>query len=99
MNMDKLLTKRAILTILADRLYPELDRADKDAREDYRITGKTDKQKISWKTDEPVFDENGNPVYEDKWEYVMKEEDELTEEDKAKIAAVEIIRSALDKLI
>lgn len=99
MNMDKLRIKKELLGILADRLFPALDSAEKDAREDYRVTGKTDVPRRHWKTNDLVFDAEGNPVYEDKWEYVTKADDELTNDDKAKLAAIEIIRTALEKLI
>lgn len=99
MNMEKIKTKKELLNILADRIFPNLEMAEKDAREDYKITGKTDKQKKDWKTDELLFDDNGDPIYEDKWEYVEKTPEEMTEDDNAKIAAIEIIRNALEKLI
>ena len=99
MNMEKLQMKKALLDILADSLLPELDRVEKNASTDYRQIGISTTQKRNWKTDELVFDENGDPVYEPEYGYVPKSEEELTDWDKARFAAVEVIRNALEKLI
>ncbi len=99
MNMEKLNTKKELLTILAERIYPELERAEKDAGCDYKKIGVSSTQRKNWKTGELMFDENGDPIYEEIWDYVDKDEDEVTDKDKAKLDAIEIIRNALDRLI
>ena len=99
MNTMKLKTKKALITILADRLFPALDSEEKDTREDYRIIGDSDKQATDWRTGELRFTEDGEPIMEKEWAYVQKTQEELTEEDLAKLAAIETLRNALEKLI
>lgn len=98
-SKDKLIIKKELLDVLTENVLPELERVEKQTRMDYRVVGKSDRQKTNWKTDELIFDEEGNPVYEDKWDYVKKEEDELTDKDKARLSAIELIYNALEKLI
>lgn len=99
MNTMKLKTKRELLSILADHIYPSLDELEKYTKQDYRILGDSDKQAVDWKTGEPKFDEEGSPIMEKEWGYVDKAEEEFTDNDLAKLAAIELLRNALEKLI
>lgn len=99
MNTMKLKTKKALITILADRLFPALDSEEKDTREDYRIIGDSDEQATDWRTGELKFNDDGEPIMEKKWGYVQKTQEELTEDDIARLAAIETLRTALEKLI
>lgn len=48
---------------------------------------------------EEVFDEDGNPVFEQEYGTIQKPENEYTSFDRAKLSAVETVYNALCKLI
>ena len=99
MNMEKIRNKKELINILADRIFPTLDAIENDTKSVWKAIGKSDKQKKNWRTDELMFDDEGNPIYEDEYGYVPKEPDEFDDDDRAKLNAIEVIRNTLEKLI
>ena len=99
MNTMKIKTKKELINILADRIFPVLDDIEKDVNSEWKVIGKSDRQKKNWRTDELIFDDEGNPVYEDEYGYVPKDPDCYDDNDKAKLAAIENIKNTLEKLI
>ena len=95
-----ILVKRETLGVI-ETLLGKLAELDNDVRTDYRITGKTDKQRTSWRTGELLWEDEEKtvPSYEDKWECVNKTADELTEEDLAKLDAIELLSKRLAEMI
>lgn len=99
MDAMKIKTKKELLNILADRLFPVLDDLENDAKTTWQAIGKSNRQKKNWKTDELMFDSDGNPIYEDEYGYVPKQPEAFDDNDKAKLSAIEMIRNSLEKLI
>ena len=99
MNTMKIKTKKELINILADRLFPVLDDIENDVKNEWKAIGKSDKQRKNWRTDELIFDDDGNPVYEDEYGYVPKDPDNYDDNDKAKLSAIETLRNTLEKLI
>ena len=90
--------KKALLEKIEDMVHSlEQDRVYYG--QDYRSIGKSDKQATSWKTKELLWEDEEKtiPKYEDIYGYVDKEE--LDDDDKAKIKAVDTIIEALLKLV
>lgn len=100
MKTDKIVAKKAYLTVL-EKLADSLEAQKKDVLTDYRIIGKEDKQATNWKTGELLWedDEKTIPHYADMWGYVDIPEEELTEEAKATLKAIEEVEKSLEKLI
>jgi len=98
---DMIKKKKAMLEALDD-IFERISYSKKDLVEDYRRTGEK-QQKTSYNKEtkeyDPVFDEEGNPVMEDVWDYVTIPESELSEDKKAKLAAYTEIEKTLEKLI
>lgn len=99
MNTMKIKTKKELINILADRIFPVLDDIENDVGQIWKVIGKSDEQKKNWKTGELIFDDDGNPIYQDEWGYVPKPEEDFDDTDRAKLAAIENIRNTLEKLI
>lgn len=95
MKNNTIKMKRAILEVL-ERLMDCLD-----SEESY-VNTKT----VWYSTDEPRLDEDGNPktredgsiIYKQDYKYEKIAEDELSDEDKLKLKAIDEIRKQLEKL-
>lgn len=81
-----------------DNLLEELIR---DRTTDYRVVGKETEQAKDWRTGELKWedDEKTIPYFKDKWDYVTKDEDEISEEDRIMIEVCKAFSKKLEKLI
>lgn len=86
---------------LLDKLYREVEREEKDCRQDYRRVGTTDVQDRHWSTGELLWEDEEKtiPKMKDKWDYVQKSEEEMTEDDYAKLKACQYLKTQLEKMI
>lgn len=81
-------------------VYKTLERELEYVREDYRPIRDTDVQEtdrdgnLKWQDDEHTI-----PIMKKEWGTVTKTDDELTDEDKAKIAAIQNVMEKLEKMI
>ena len=78
-------------------VYESLEEKIICTKQYWGVIKKDDHQKINWRTDEPVFDEEGLPVMEDKCGYIDK--DELTEDDKLRIKVLKDVIKSMEKLL
>lgn len=78
-----------------------LDEIIRDKMMDYRVVGKETEQAKDWRTGELKWedDEKTIPCFKDKWDYVAKEEDEISEEDRIMIEVCKAFSKKLEKLI
>ena len=90
--------KKALLAKV-EELVQSLERDREYYAQDYKPVAKSDKQATHWKTGELLWEDEEKtiPKYEDIYDYVDKEE--LDDEDKAKITAVDRIIDALCDLV
>lgn len=97
-SIEKIRVKKEMLDLLQDIMTMLADKETEVSKE-YKNVGKTDKQRTNWKTGELMWEDEEKtiPLYEDNWEYVDKEE--LTENDKARIEAINQIRTTIEKLV
>ena len=86
---------------LLNKLYCDIEREEKDCMQEYRRVGTTDVQETHWKTGELLWldEEKTIPKMRDKWDYVQKSEEEMTEDDYAKLKACQYIKTQLEKMI
>ena len=98
--MTKFAVKKAQIEIL-ERFAKVLEEMRNDTVTDYRVIGKEDEQATSWKTGEPLWEdaECTIPKYRDKWGSVPLTDEEMTDEKKAMLVALEEMEKALDKLV
>ena len=99
-TVNKFTVKKAQLEIL-ERFSKVLEEMKSDARTEYRITGKETEQARSWKTDELLWEDEEKtiPKYRDKWESVELTEDEMTDEKRAMVEAINQMMATLEDLI
>ena len=102
MSRTELISKKKALLEALEAVFSHIDYQTKDLKREYR---KLDKQVQSTqynretKSYDPVFDEDGNPVMENEWGYVDLKEDEISDENKEKLAAYKEIEKTLEKLL
>ena len=97
-SLQKLKVKVQVLDIIK-RFYEILDSNEEDTSLEYTVVGKTDEQAVDWHTKEPLWEDEDKtiPKYKDKYDYVKKEV--LDDDDKARLEAINQIRTALEKLV
>ena len=78
-------------------VYDSLEEKIKDTKQYWGVIKKDAKQKVNWRTNEPVFDDDGLPVMEDEHGYIDK--DELTEDDELRIKVLKEAIKAIEKLL
>ena len=78
-------------------VYESLEEKIKDTKQYWGVIKKDAKQKVDWRTNEPVFDDDGLPVMEDERGYIDK--DELTEDDELRIKVLKETVKAIEKLL
>jgi len=95
----KALREKKVTLEILENLFETLEREEQYAKQEWRCVGKEEEQATNWKTGELLWEDEEQtiPKYKDKYEYVDKEE--LTEDDKIKLNAIENVRKALEKLI
>lgn len=86
---------------LLDKLYREVQNEEDNCSQEYRIVGKTDEQEKHWKTGELLWEDEEKtiPKMKSQWDYVRKSEDEMSEDDYAKIKACQYLKAQLEKMI
>ena len=78
-------------------VYDSLEEKIKDTKQYWGGIKKDAKQKVDWRTGEPVFDDNGLPVMEDERGYIDKEE--LTEDDELRIKVLQDVIKSIERLL
>ena len=78
-------------------VYESLEEKVRDTKQYWGVTKKAAKQKVDWRTNEPVFDDDGLPVMEDEYGYIDK--DELTEDDQLRLKVLKETIKAIEKLL
>lgn len=89
------------LAELLDQLYRVVQTEEDNCRQEYRKVGTTDEQEKHWKTGELLWEDEEKtiPKMRDKWDYVMKSDEEMGEDDYAKIKACQYLKAQLEKMI
>ena len=78
-------------------VYESLEEKIRDTKQYWGVIKKDAKQKIDWRTDKPVLDDNGLPVMEDEYGYIDK--NELTDDDKLRIKVLQDIVKSIERLL
>ena len=78
-----------------------LDELIRNREMDYRPVGKETEQAKDWRTGELKWEDEEKtiPYYKDVWDYVRKDEDDISEEDRIMIDVCKAFSKKLDKLI
>ena len=86
---------------LLDKLYREIENEENSCRQEYCKVGVTDVQDRHWNTGELLWEDEEKtiPKMKDKWDYVMKSEEDMTPDDYAKLKACQYIKTQLEKMI
>lgn len=92
--------KKAVLEVL-EVLEDRLDTEKRDVTMVYDVIGKETEQAKHWKTGELKWDDEEQtiPHYDNVYDYVDKKPEQYTDDDFAKLEAIETIRKALYELI
>ena len=100
MTSFKIREKKAYLDIL-ERIVNVLDDEERNATSDFRCVGKEEEQAKDYKTGELLWEDEEQtiPKYRDRWDYVKVADSELTDDSKAKLRAINMVRDTLEKLI
>ena len=78
-------------------VYESLEEKIRDTKQYWGVIKKDAKQKVDWRTNEPVFDDDGLPVMEDERGYIDKEE--LTEDDELRIKVLQDVIKSIERLL
>lgn len=92
--------KKALLNVL-EKLMTELDSIEKDATTEYKVIGKSTEQMTNWKTGELMWEDEEKtvPKMRDEYGYVDLTEDEMTDENRATLEAVKVVKEVIEKLV
>lgn len=95
---NKFKEKQFTAEILSD-LYEAVESKEKDIRTQYQPIGEV--QDRDWRSGELLWedDEQTIPKMTKKWDYVDKDEADLSEDDKLKLKVCQHIKSQLEKMI
>ena len=98
--MTRVQIKKAQLEVI-EKLLNTLSDMRRDATQDYRVIGKEDKQATNWKTGELLWEDEEKtiPRYDNKWGYVPLTGEEMTDDKKALLQAIEDMEKSLDKMV
>ena len=78
-------------------VYESLEEKIRNTKQYWGVIKKDAKQKVDWRTNEPVFDDDGLPVMEDERGYIDKEE--LTEDDELRIKVLQDVIKSIERLL
>lgn len=78
-------------------VYESLEEKIRYTKQYWGVIKKDDHQKVDWRTNEPVFDDEGLPVMEDECGYIDK--NELTEDDEIRIKVLQDVIKSIEKLL
>lgn len=86
---------------ILEELYETLERLEKNHTTEYKQVGVSDVQDTHWRTGEPLWedDEKTIPKMKTIWDYVTKDESELTEDDRLQIHLIHTIKAQLEKML
>ena len=98
--MTKVQVKKAQLEVI-EKLLNALSEMRRDTTQDYRVVGKKTEQATDWRTGELLWEDEEKtiPRYDNKWEYVPLTDEEMTEDKKALLQAIEDMEKCLDKMV
>ena len=93
--------EKQFMAEILDRLYREVQNEEDNCSQDYRKVGVTDEQDKNWRTGELLWEDEEKtiPKMKEKWDYVRKSEEDMDEDDYAKIRACQYIKTQLEKMI
>ena len=96
----KFAVKKAQLEIL-ERFTKILDDMKSESTTDYRVVGKETEQATHWKTGELLWEDEEMtiPKYRDRYATVELSENELSDEQKAMLTAIDNMIAELDKMV
>lgn len=99
-TVSKVMQKKAELEYI-EQLLRQLENERKYAASRYQQVGFTDEQEKNWKTGELIWedDEHTIPKYVKAYDYVDIADEDLTDEERAKIQAIDKLSDYLEKLI
>ena len=97
---NKFKEKQYVAEIL-DKLYRQVQAEEDNCRQEYRQVGVSEEQEKHWKTGEPIWEDEEKtiPKMRALYDYVMKDEEELDEDDYAKIKACQYIKAQLERMV
>ena len=92
--------KKAVLDVL-ERLMNTIDSIENETTTEYRVVGKSEEQMTNWKTGELMWEDEEKtvPKMRDEYGYVDLTEDELTDENRATLEAIKVVKEVLEKLV
>ena len=100
--MIEAITKKKAMLDALETILGYVEEKIKDFGQDYRKTDKME-QKTEWDAEERkwknVFDDDGNPVMTNVWDYVELPDDEISDEKKALRNSYKEIQKTLEKMI
>ena len=100
--MIEAITKKKAMLDALETILGYVEEKIKDCGQDYRKTDKME-QKTEWDAEERkwknVFDDDGNPVMVNVWDYVELPDDEMSDEKKALRNSYKEIQKTLEKMI
>ena len=99
-TVSKVMQKKAELEYI-EQLLRNLENERQYATTRYQQVGVTDEQEKNWKTGELIWedDEHTIPKYKEKYDYVDIADEDLTDEERVKIQAIDKLSDYLEKLI
>jgi hypothetical protein len=95
---NKFKEKQALAELL-EKLYRIVDEEEDGAHKSYEIVGQ--EQAKDWRTGELQWEDEEHtiPKMTGKWDYVVKDDEELCPEDLAKIKACQYVKAQLEKML
>ncbi len=96
-----IITKKKALLDVLERLMNTIDSIENETTTEYRVVGKSEEQMTNWKTGELMWEDEEKtvPKMRDEYGYVDLTEDELTDENRATLEAIKVVKEVLEKLV
>ena len=93
--------EKQILAEILNILHTSVEQMENDCRRDYRKVGVTEVQDTHWRTGELLWEDEEKtiPKMKEKWDYVNKTEEEMTEDDVIRVKVCQHIKAQLEKMI
>lgn len=100
MATNKFMAKKFLAEALCE-MYEILVQKEKDIHQEYRRVGFEEEQATDWRTGELLWEDEEKtvPKFRDKYDYVTKDDSELTDEDIAKSKAYQYIMNQLERML
>lgn len=97
-SVQKLKVKKEVITYL-ENVFSKLQDYEDNVKKNWQPVRDTDEQDTHWKTGELLWEDEEQTIPKMKKEYDYVDKKELDEDNLAKIEAIEVIRTALEKLV